>query len=74
MTTTEVRQKATELARGELTLTRLDFVLIGTILLLAGICIGLLSAPLHMVSVCSAIMGTITETTAETAVLWTTAA
>ena len=54
MTTTEVRQKATELAKGELTLTRLDFVLIGTILLLAGICIGLLSAPFtHGISVFS---------------------
>ena len=45
MTTTEVKQKAADLTRGELTLTRMDFILIGAILLLAGICIGLLTAP-----------------------------
>lgn len=45
MTTTEVKQKAVDLTKGELTLTRVDFILIGAILLLAGICIGLLTAP-----------------------------
>lgn len=45
MTITKVRQKAVELTRGELTLTGLDFILICAVLLLAGICIGLLTAP-----------------------------
>ncbi len=45
MTTTELKQKAAGFTKGELTLTRLDFILIGAVLLLAGICIGLLTAP-----------------------------
>ena len=45
MTITEVKQKAVDLTKGELTLTRVDFILIGAILLLVGICIGLLTAP-----------------------------
>lgn len=53
MKTTQLRERATELKEkttclmtGELTLTKLDFFLIGAICLLAGICIGLLTAPL----------------------------
>lgn len=54
MTTTEVKQKAVDLTKGELTLTRMDFILIGAILLLAGICIGLLTAPFtHEISLFS---------------------
>ena len=43
--TTELKGRATDLVKGELTLTKLDFLLIGAICLLAGICIGLLTAP-----------------------------
>ncbi len=46
MTITEVKQKASDLTRGEVTLTRMDFLLIGAVCLLAGICAGLLTAPL----------------------------
>lgn len=42
----ELKEKTTELMRGDLTFTGLDFFLIGAICLLAGICIGLLTAPL----------------------------
>ena len=52
MTTTDLKEKTTQLKEktadfmiGELTLTKLDFILIGAICLLAGICIGLLTAP-----------------------------
>ena len=44
--TTQLKEKTTDFMSGELTLTKLDFLLIGAICLLAGICIGLLSAPL----------------------------
>ena len=54
MTTTELKEKTTDFVKGELTLTKLDFCLIGLICLFAGICIGLLTAPLtHGVSICS---------------------
>ena len=53
MTTTELKERATELKemtgdfmRDEITFTKLDFCLLGAVLLLAGICIGLLTAPL----------------------------
>ena len=53
MTTTELKERATELKemtgdfmRDEITFTKLDFCLIGAICFLAGICIGLLTAPL----------------------------
>ena len=40
------------MVKGELTLTKLDFFLIAAIMLLAGICIGLLTAPFtHGVSI-----------------------
>lgn len=45
MMTTELKRKAGEFMRDELTFTRLDFFLIAAVLLLAGICIGLLTAP-----------------------------
>lgn len=54
MKITEFKEKVTNLIRGEITLTKLDFCLIGAIMLLTGICIGLLTAPLtHGVSICS---------------------
>lgn len=46
MTPTEWKEKAMDVVSGELTLTKLDFCLIGAICFLAGICIGLLTAPL----------------------------
>lgn len=59
--TTQLKERAADLKettaalmRGEVTLTTLDFCLIGAICLLAGICIGLLTAPLtHGVNVLS---------------------
>lgn len=61
MTTTQLKEKAADLKeitvnhmRGEITFTKLDFCLIGAICFLAGICIGLLTAPLtHGVNVLS---------------------
>lgn len=46
MTPTEWKEKAMDTVNGKLTLTKLDFCLIGAICFLAGICIGLLAAPL----------------------------
>ena len=53
MTTTKWKERATELKdmtgdfmRDEITFTKLDFCLIGAICFWAGICIGLLTAPL----------------------------
>lgn len=45
MELTEWKEKAIDTIKGEVTLTKLDFFLIGAICLLAGICIGLLAAP-----------------------------
>lgn len=42
----EAKNRMLDTMRGELTLTKLDFWLIGAVCLLAGICIGLLTAPL----------------------------
>lgn len=54
MELTEWKEKAIDTIKGEVTLTKLDFFLIGAICLLAGICIGLLTAPLtHGVSLFS---------------------
>ena len=54
MTITEWKEKTTEIVKGNLTLTRLDFFLIAVIMLLTGICIGFLTAPFtHGVSICS---------------------
>ncbi|MBD5509030.1 MAG: hypothetical protein HDR05_13570 [Lachnospiraceae bacterium] len=59
MTTTELKERAAELKemtgdfmRDEITFTKLDFCLLGAVLLLAGICIGLLTAPFtHGISI-----------------------
>lgn len=45
-TTAQLKEKTTDLMRGELTLNKFDFCLIGLICLFAGICIGFLTAPL----------------------------
>lgn len=45
-TAAEVKDRAIDAMSGETTLTRLDFCLIGAICFLAGVCIGLLTAPL----------------------------
>lgn len=46
MELTEWKEKTLDTINGDLTLTKLDFCLIGAICLLAGICIGFLTAPL----------------------------
>lgn len=46
MELTEWKEKALDTVNGDLTLKKLDFFLIGAICLLAGICIGFLTAPL----------------------------
>ncbi len=59
MTTTELKERAAALKemtsdymRDEITFTKLDFCLIGAICFLAGICIGLLTAPFtHGISI-----------------------
>lgn len=52
--TTELKGKTVDFMQGGLTLTKLDFFLIGAVCLLAGICIGLLAAPFtHGVSIAS---------------------
>ncbi|MDE7232451.1 MAG: hypothetical protein K2N37_05195 [Lachnospiraceae bacterium] len=59
MTTTELEERATELKEmtgdfmgDEITFTRLDFCLLGAVLFLAGVCIGLLTAPFtHGISI-----------------------
>ncbi len=61
MMTTQLKEKAADLKelaatcmRDEVTFTKLDFCLIGAVCFLAGICIGLLTAPLtHGVNVLS---------------------
>ncbi len=59
MTSTELKERAAELKemtgdymRDEITFTKLDFCLLGAVLFLAGICIGLLTAPItHGISI-----------------------
>ena len=59
MTTIQLKERAAELKeitgdfmRDEVTFTKLDFCLLGAVLFLAGICIGLLTAPLtHGISI-----------------------
>ena len=41
----EVKEKVTECLQGDVKLTKLDFVLLAAVLVLAGMCIGLLTAP-----------------------------
>lgn len=61
MTTTQLKERAADLRettaslmKSEITFTKLDFCLIGAVCFLAGICIGLLTAPLtHGVNVLS---------------------
>lgn len=45
MTKTELKAKVRELMDGEVTFSKVDFCLIGLSCLMAGICIGLLTAP-----------------------------
>ena len=45
MTTTELKEKTTDLLSGEVTFTKLDFCLVGAIAFFAGILIGMLIAP-----------------------------
>lgn len=52
MTFTELRERTCKVLEGEITLSKLDFCLLGAVLLLAGICLGLLTAPFtHGVSI-----------------------
>ncbi|MDE6846271.1 MAG: hypothetical protein K2J99_10980 [Lachnospiraceae bacterium] len=52
--TTELKERTVDFMLGDLSLTKLDFLLIGAICLLAGICIGLLTAPFtHGISIAS---------------------
>lgn len=51
---TELKERATELFEGDLEISKLDFFLIGAICLLAGICVGLIAAPVsHGISLFS---------------------
>lgn len=52
MTFTELKERTCKALEGELTLSKVDFCLLGAVLLLAGICLGLLAAPLtHGISI-----------------------
>lgn len=52
MTFTELKERTCKALEGEVTFSKLDFFLLGAILLLAGICLGLLTAPFtHGVSI-----------------------
>ena len=46
MNTTELKEKSVDLMTGKLMLTKLDFCLIGAIMLFAGIAIGLILSPI----------------------------
>lgn len=46
MNMTELKERTTQLMEENVTLSKLNFVLLGAVLLLAGICLGLLAAPL----------------------------
>lgn len=46
MDMTALKERTTELMEENVTLSKLNFFLLGTVLLLAGICLGLLTAPL----------------------------
>lgn len=45
MTFTELKERTCKVLEGEVTFSKLDFFLLGAVLLLAGICLGLLTAP-----------------------------
>ena len=50
----EWKEKAIDMVKGELTHTKLDFCLIGAICFLAGVCMGMIVAPLtHGITVLS---------------------
>lgn len=52
MTFAELKERTCKIFEGEITLSKLDFFLLGAVLLLAGISLGLLAAPLtHGVSI-----------------------
>lgn len=51
MDITELKQRTTELMEGNVTLSKLNFFLLGAVMLLAGICLGLLAAPLTHVNI-----------------------
>ena len=52
MTFTELKERTCKALEGEVTLSKVDFCLLGAVLLLAGICLGLLAAPFtHGVSI-----------------------
>lgn len=52
MELTEWKEKALDTINGELTFKKLDFCLIGVICFLAGVCIGMIAAPLtHGISI-----------------------
>lgn len=46
MDMTALKERTTELMEENVTLSKLNFILLGAVLLLAGICLGLLTAPL----------------------------
>lgn len=45
MNMTELKERTTQLMEENVTLSKLNFILLGTVLLLSGICLGLLAAP-----------------------------
>ncbi len=45
MNMTELKERTTGLMEQNVTLSKLDFMLLGAVMLLAGICLGLLAAP-----------------------------
>lgn len=52
MTFTELKERTCKALEGEVTLSKLDFFLLGAVLLMAGICLGLLTAPFtHGISI-----------------------
>ena len=53
-TAAEVKDRALDTVKGDLTLTKLDFCLIGAVCFLAGGCIGMIAAPFtHGIAGCS---------------------
>lgn len=54
MSITELKERAIDVMKKDVTFSGLNFILLTTVVLLAGICIGLLTAPFtHGVSICS---------------------
>lgn len=46
MNMTELKERTTQLMEENVTLNKLNFILLGAVMLLAGICLGLLAAPI----------------------------